>query len=260
MFIPDPEQYYSRPITIIVMSRLVYRKGADLLVEVIPEVCRRHPTVHFVVAGDGPKRVPIEEMREKNKLHMRCQMIGMLPHNKVRDLLVRGQIFLNTSLTEAFCTSIVEAASCGLHIVSTRVGGVPEVLPDDFVTLADPTSESKFVSNVLYNEFLFTGIVESLLYSIRKIEAEELISPTDRHTRMSPMYRWPSVAERTEKVYYSVIKDEPLSLKGRIENYSRCGIVFGVFWIWFTIINLIVIAFIDIFDSKTKTNRVKKTK
>ena len=43
--------------------------------------------------------------------------------NMVRDqLLVRGQIFLNTSLTEAFCMAIVEAASCGLAVVSTAAG------------------------------------------------------------------------------------------------------------------------------------------
>ena len=43
-------------------------------------------------------------------------------------LQVKGQIFLNASLTEAFCMAIVEAASVGLKIVSTRVGGVPEVI------------------------------------------------------------------------------------------------------------------------------------
>lgn len=40
---------------------------------------------------------------------------------------VRGQIFLNASLTEAFCMAIVEAAAAGLLVVSTAVGGVPEV-------------------------------------------------------------------------------------------------------------------------------------
>jgi Glycosyl transferases group 1 len=40
---------------------------------------------------------------------------------------VQGQIFLNASLTEAFCMAIVEAAAAGLLVVSTAVGGVPEV-------------------------------------------------------------------------------------------------------------------------------------
>ncbi len=39
---------------------------------------------------------------------------------------VQGDIFINASLTEAFCCAIVEAASVGLLVVSTAVGGVPE--------------------------------------------------------------------------------------------------------------------------------------
>lgn len=47
MFRPDPEASPSikEEIIIVVISRLVYRKGADLLVEVIPEVCRLYPKV-----------------------------------------------------------------------------------------------------------------------------------------------------------------------------------------------------------------------
>ena len=40
---------------------------------------------------------------------------------------VQGDIFINASLTEAFCMAIVEAAAVGLLVVSTSVGGVPEV-------------------------------------------------------------------------------------------------------------------------------------
>ena len=54
-------------------------------------------------------------------------------------MLVRGHIFLNCSLTESFCIAIVEAACCGLFVVSTRVGGVVEVLPDSMTTFCEPT-------------------------------------------------------------------------------------------------------------------------
>jgi len=46
----------------------------------------------------------------------------------VPQVLVRGHIFLNCSLTESFCIALLEAASCGLFVVSCRVGGVPEVM------------------------------------------------------------------------------------------------------------------------------------
>ena len=58
------------------------------------------------------------------------------------EMACAGDIFLNTSLTEAFCMAIVEAASCGLLVVSTNVGGVPEVLPAHMRQLADPTPDS----------------------------------------------------------------------------------------------------------------------
>jgi hypothetical protein len=41
-------------------------------------------------------------MRDRHSLHSRVQMLGTIPHNRVREVLVRGQIFLNTSLTEVF--------------------------------------------------------------------------------------------------------------------------------------------------------------
>ena len=111
-FTPDPSKR-SKDITIVVASRLVYRKGIDLLVAVIPPVCEKFPHVHFLIVGDGPKRVELEQMRESHVLQDRVTMMGAVDHAHVRDALVQGHIFLNTSLTEAFCIAIVEAASCG---------------------------------------------------------------------------------------------------------------------------------------------------
>jgi glycosyltransferase involved in cell wall biosynthesis len=48
---------------------------------------------------------------------------------------------MNTSLTEAFGIAIVEAACAGLYVVSTRVGGVPEILPEDMISFANPDED-----------------------------------------------------------------------------------------------------------------------
>jgi len=73
--------------------------------------------------------------------------LGAVPPHKVRDILVRGHIFLNTSLTEAFCIAIVEAASCGLLVVSTNVGGIIEVLPKELAKFSDANSKD-LIENV----------------------------------------------------------------------------------------------------------------
>lgn len=55
--------------------------------------------MRFVIGGDGPKRVRLEEMREKHSLQDRVEMLGAVPHAHVRDVLIRGQIFLNRCVT-----------------------------------------------------------------------------------------------------------------------------------------------------------------
>lgn len=114
---------------VVVLSRLVHRKGTDLLARVIPLVCAAQPQVDFVIGGEGPKARVLRQMVADHGLGGRVELIGPVDTNQVQPLLRRGHIFLNCSLTEAFCIAIVEAACCGLVVVSTNVGGVTEVLP-----------------------------------------------------------------------------------------------------------------------------------
>jgi len=130
-------------VTIVVIARLVYRKGIDLLVASAPQICDMFPDVRFIVGGDGPKMVDLLQMREKYELQDRIELVGSVRPADVRGLLTRGHIYLNTSLTEAFGISIIEAASAGLFVVSTRVGGVPEILPADMIEFARADEDGK---------------------------------------------------------------------------------------------------------------------
>ena len=100
------------------------------MIEVIPEICKQFPNVNFIIGGDGPKKKLLDVMVDAIGLKDRVKLTGFLPHQKVRDVMVQGQIYLNTSLTESFCIAIVEAASAGLYTIATDVGGVGEVLPE----------------------------------------------------------------------------------------------------------------------------------
>ncbi|KAL1497164.1 hypothetical protein ABEB36_008169 [Hypothenemus hampei] len=55
-FTPDPSQRDPNHITIVVVSRLVYRKGVDLTAQLIGDICHKYKEVEFLIAGDGPKR------------------------------------------------------------------------------------------------------------------------------------------------------------------------------------------------------------
>lgn len=219
-FTPNP---INRPkdanlINIVIVSRLVYRKGIDLLAGIIPYF-KEHPNVNFIIAGDGPKRELLEEIREKNNMQDRVQMLGSLEHSDVRDVLTRGHIFLNTSLTEAYCMAIVEAASTGLHIVSTKVGGVPEVLPEDLnVILTKPDTASLILA------------LEETIARYRKFKSGQF---TDDNANMCPfvtnktvasLYNWNDVTRRTEKIYNKVMKEQKLNLHQIMANVMRSAV------------------------------------
>jgi phosphatidylinositol glycan class A protein len=206
-FTPDPDSAPSikEQINVVIVSRLVYRKGMDLVIEVIPEICKRFPNVHFIIGGDGPKRLALEEMRERHQLHDRVELLGSIHHNDVKKVLNRGHIFLNCSLTEAFCIAILEAVTAGLYTVSTKVGGVPEVLPEDMMIFADPVAED---------------IVEALTEAIENIKN---VKPLELHARARRMYNWHEVAERTELVYDKIIDLKEVSLFHRLRRYYDCG-------------------------------------
>ena len=74
-------------VVIVVISRLYYNKGIDLLVAVIPRICAIHPGARFVIAGDGPKFLALEQMREKYMLQDKVEMLGSIRHEEVRDVL-----------------------------------------------------------------------------------------------------------------------------------------------------------------------------
>ncbi|XP_050531687.1 phosphatidylinositol N-acetylglucosaminyltransferase subunit A [Daktulosphaira vitifoliae] len=208
-FVPKLDLRTSDKITVVVLSRLVYRKGVDLLAQVIADVCQENPKVQFLIGGDGPKRDLLEDVRTNLNITSQVTLLGSLEHSQVCNVLNRGHIFLNTSLTEAYCMAIVEAASCGLKIVSTRVGGVPEVLPPELIILTEPNVPS---------------ILKGLKHAIYQVNNNIGMSPTKCHKIVQSLYNWMNVAKRTEIVYNRISLENPKPIGKQLRSYLSTGV------------------------------------
>ncbi|XP_020285166.1 N-acetylglucosaminyl-phosphatidylinositol biosynthetic protein isoform X3 [Pseudomyrmex gracilis] len=178
---------------------------------------------------NGPKRWLIEEVRERNLLQHRVTLLGSLEHSQVKHVLNKGHIFLNTSLTEAYCMAIVEAASCGLQVVSTKVGGIPEVLPPDLIYLVEPTAPA---------------LIEGLEAAITDYKKGNVKCPFDTHKRISAFYNWFNITKRTEIVYNLVKREAKRNLGQQLASQIQSGVLAYLLVVSLCYIILIVLEFL----------------
>jgi phosphatidylinositol N-acetylglucosaminyltransferase subunit A len=215
----------SARIKIVSVSRLAYRKGVDLLIGIIPKICSRHSNVDFIVGGDGGKLTALQEMVDRERIQDRVEILGAVPHADVRDQLVRGHIFLNCSLTESFCIAILEAASCGLLVVSTNVGGIPEVLPNDLILLSNPNIQEmtqQLESAISTQQVSLSDSADTLSNDLHS-------DPWKTHTRIAQMYSWQFVAIETIKMYQHITDQcKRKSFGERLVLYSELGGFSGI--------------------------------
>ncbi|CAL6423242.1 unnamed protein product [Bathycoccus prasinos] len=228
------------PVTIVVCSRLTYRKGIHLLAKLIPLTLKRNKNVRFIIAGSGPMEPRLREVCEKThkkECKGKVEFLGDAKHENVPNILRRGDIFLNCSLTEAFCTAIVEAASCGLVVVATGVGGVPEVLPGVTMVTSPAASEKKSTMETgtggrrrklkagkpkeITSSFLAPPTVSGLFEQLEKaiaLVANGEIGDREREAlgdQILQKYSWSAVAKTTENLYLDVLLEKEKRKKKR---------------------------------------------
>ena len=170
-------------------------------------------------------------MIERHDLHDRVELLGSVPHRNVPSVLNRGHVFLNCSLTESFCIAILEAAACGLYVVSTAVGGLPEVLPDKMITLAESVS-SDSVSLAMED-------------GLSKVNSTTFTDPLESNKRVKKMYRWLTVAKRTVKVYERIMGVPKPKMRVRLTNYLQIGKFFGFLGIVMVALDVILLKIVS---------------
>jgi len=130
VFVPGDKQ----PGSFLAVGRLIDKKAPDITLRAFLAGAADHPHARLDIVGDGPMLGPLRRMVAASGMAARVTLHGALPHDRVREMLARTEVFVQHSLTDAkgntegLPTSIQEALAAGCIVLSTRHAGIPEAV------------------------------------------------------------------------------------------------------------------------------------
>ncbi|MFU8841310.1 MAG: glycosyltransferase family 4 protein [Nitriliruptoraceae bacterium] len=136
------------------ISRLVPRKGQDLLLEVWPEVQRRHPRAWLLLVGEGPSEARLRRQARALGPRAQVRLAGALAWDRLPEAYAACDVFAMPCRTrwggldvEGLGIVYLEALASGIPIVVGRSGGAPETVLDPRVgTVVDGRDPAALVA------------------------------------------------------------------------------------------------------------------
>jgi glycosyltransferase involved in cell wall biosynthesis len=140
----------ARPGPCILMARNltpVYNVACGL--RAFAQVAWRYSSAELIVAGDGPERGALDRLAQDLGVAERVKFLGNIGNDRLRTLMQRADVLLNTSRTDNQPVSIMEAFASGLPVVSTAVGGIPDLVTHEFNGLLAPDDDAQALAALI---------------------------------------------------------------------------------------------------------------
>jgi len=112
---------------VIHISNLRPVKRVDVALEVFRQI-RERVRARFLVVGDGPDRAAVE--RQASDYGLNDEVVFLGEQDDPIALLSISDLFLLPSFQESFGLAALEAMACGVPVVASKVGGLPEIIED----------------------------------------------------------------------------------------------------------------------------------
>ncbi len=144
----DPEEFYlekqngfkeslglESKSLIVSLTRLVPRKNINQLMEAFNEMASNFPNHQLVIAGDGPEKPRLLELKKSLKYGEQITFLGRLRKEVIRPFYNMATLYVLPSIelegdVEGFGIVFLEAGACQTTVIATRSGGIPDAVED----------------------------------------------------------------------------------------------------------------------------------
>lgn len=172
-------------IIILFRGRFASVKGVLELAEASKLVVKQNAKAFFLFVGRGPLDRQLAEILKPIKEN--AKIVGWSPANEIHELYIASDIFILPSKSEALPLTILEAMAAQLHILTTPVGGIPEVL-------------QMYPYKTFIRQLSPLDICETILGAITQTN-ERLVESQQRSPKYMENFDWQRIACQVEEVY-----------------------------------------------------------
>jgi len=175
---------------VLFVGRLVYEKGAHVLINAIPKILEK-VNAKFVIVGSGYMKDQLSNIVRSMGLEHKVLFTGFMDEASLLKLQCCADVSVVPSLFEPFGIVALEAMAAKSPVVVSDTGGLGEIVEHDVTGVK-----------------VYSNNVESLAWGITKVLLDEKYRNTLRenaYRRIQERYSWDRIAQQTEKIYEGVL-------------------------------------------------------
>lgn len=162
------------------VAALAAHKAHEILIQAAQIACRKVPLLHILLIGDGERRTELERLAKQLNVEKNVHFLGF--RTDIGKLIKSMDFFVLSSRTEGLGTSVLDAMACGLPIVATQGGGIPEMVTNQFDGLLAPVDDFRILADKMVlmsaDKELRSELGKNALTTVKRFSIDSTIDST----------------------------------------------------------------------------------
>lgn len=197
-FIPDTT-VLRKTDELLFVGRLVEKKGVSYLLEAMPAVLKKFPSIRLNIAGSGPMEKDLNQQIQRLDLSGKVTFLGMVHQSELPGLYQRATlavfpfIIAESGDQEGFGLVQVEAMGCECPVITGDLPAIHDIVTHEVNGLIFPSGNTKALADSIIRLLADPGFRESLA--------------NEGRTRAAEMFDWDIIAQGYAGVYKQLLNN-----------------------------------------------------
>ncbi|MBA7657123.1 D-inositol-3-phosphate glycosyltransferase [subsurface metagenome] len=177
---------------LLFVGRFVPLKNLPFLITTFREVVKEKKDIRLILVGEGPLKSTIKRLVKKYRLEGYIIFTGKVPNKELPPYYSAADIFVIPSSYDNFPNAVLEAMSCSLPVIATRVGGIPQQI-------------THYKNGLLVKSENIDEFKKAILYLLTHEDLARAMGKENREL-VKRKYNWLRSAQRLKEIYESLLK------------------------------------------------------